>query len=194
MTTRRSTSRFALMLTVFTACFLIAGSALASDAWFHVRVQGGDDEQVSINLPLSLIRSAVAMIPDEVQHDVNDEVQVAINDLDMTWQDLRNFWQDVKDTPDATFATVQTRDETVAVKKEGDFLLVKTTETRDSGSQVDAKLPMSVVDALFSGPEGTLNLAAAIDALADHGPGHLVKVRDGDETVEIWIDHQNLAD
>lgn len=175
------------------ASLFFAGTAVA-DQWFHIKVQGADDEVVTVNLPMSLIRSAIAMIPEDVQSDVNDELQVQIDDLDMNWQDLRNFWYEVKNSPEATYVTVQTRDETVAVKKEGDFLLVKTTESNDDGTHVDVKVPLLVIDALFSGPEGTLDFSAALEALADYGPGHLVSVRDGDETIKIWIDHQNLAD
>ncbi|MCG8462455.1 MAG: hypothetical protein MI919_39730 [Holophagales bacterium] len=183
----------ALPILVFLLSLLFAGTAFA-EQWIHVRVEGSDDELVTVNLPLSLVRSAAAMIPEEVKTDVNEEVRVQIDDLDMDWQDLRSFWEEVKSSPEATFVTVQTRDETMAVKKEGDFLLVQTTESRNSEVEVDIQVPLMVVDALFSGPDGTLDFAAAIDALASYGPGHLVSIRDGDETVRIWIDGQNLAD
>ncbi len=80
------------------------------------------------------------------------------------------------------------------VKKEGDFVLVKTTESSEDGSNVDVKFPLAVVDALLSGPEGTFDFVAAIQALADYGPGELVTVRDGNETVRVWIDDQNESD
>ncbi len=51
-----------------------------------------------------------------------------------------------------------------------------------------------MIDALLSGEEGTLNFEAAVEALADEGYGHLVSVRDGDDTVKIWIDDQNESD
>ena len=79
----------------------------------------------------------------------------------------------------------------MVVKKEGEFILVQTTEHSDRGAEVDAKLPLTVVDALLSGPEGTFDFTAALQALADFGPGELVTVRDGEETVRVWIDDQN---
>ena len=173
--------------------FVLATASFA-DQWLHVKVESADDERVTVNLPLSLMEAAMQMIPEEVTADINGDIEVAIDDVDLDWQDLRTFWESVKDSPEATFATVETKDEKVAVKKEGDYLLVKTTEFSDRGAEVNVKLPMSVVDGLFSGPEGTLNFAAAIQALADHGEGHLVSIRDGDETVRVWIDNQNEAD
>ncbi len=174
--------------------WMVSASAFASDQWLHVKIEGDGDERVTVNLPLSLMEAALNMIPEDVNAEVNNEIQVAIDDVDMSWQDLRAFWQSLKDSPEATFATVETRDEKVAVKKEGEYLLVKTTEVRNGGSEIDVQLPMAVVDGLFSGPEGTLNFSAAIQALADHGGGHLVSIRDGNENVRIWIDDQNEAD
>lgn len=171
----------------------LAGAA-AADQWLHVKVEGSNDERVTVNLPLSLMEAAVAMIPEEVTAEMEGEIQVAIDDVNMDWQDLRNFWQSVKDTPETTFATIETKDETVVVKKEGAFLKIRTSEMGDHGADVDVQLPMAVVDALFSGPEGTLNFAAAIRALAEEGNGHLVQIKDGDDTVRVWIDDNDTAD
>ena len=185
---RYKTSSLALLL----ACLLLAPAALAAEQWIHVKVESADDERVTVNLPISMVRSVAAMLPADVTTDIDAEMRVAIDDLDMEWQQLRDFWRSVQDAPEATFATVQTRDETFEVKKEGDYLLVQTTEATDT--EINVQLPMAVVDALFSGPEGTLDFVAALDALASHGTGHLVSIRDGDETVKVWIDDRNLVD
>lgn len=169
--------------------FLLTGSALA-EHWIHVKVEGAGDERVTVNLPVSLMQAAAAMIPQEV----DDDVHIAIDDLDMSWDDLLAFWQEVKAAPEATFVTVESQDESVVVRKEGEFVLVQTLEGHENGAQVDVKFPMAVVDALLSGPEGTLDFEAALDALAAFGPGNLVTVRDGDETVRVWIDDRNEAE
>lgn len=184
----KTSAPLAVLFSIF-----LAGSAMA-DQWLHVKVEGSGDERVTVNLPLSLMEAAVAMIPEEVTTDLEGEIQVAIDDVDMDWQDLRNFWQSVKDTPEATFATVETQNETVEVKKEGAYLKIRTTELRGNGADVDVQLPLAVVDALFSGPDGTINFAAAVRALAEEGDGHLVQIKDGDETVRVWIDDNDTAD
>ena len=166
------------------------GTALA-DQWIHVKVENAaDDELVTVNLPFSLMSAAVAMIPEEAK----SEGEIAIEDLDMDWQELMSLWREVRDAPDSTFVTVESRDEKVVVRKEGEFVLIKTTESTEHGADVDVKFPLAVVDALLSGPEGTFNFEAAIAALSDFGPGELVTVRDGDETVRVWIDDRNEAD
>ena len=171
------------------AAFAFTGSAFAdSGKWIHIKVKDGGDENVTINLPLSLVNAAVALIPPEAQAEIHDEMEVAFDDLHMSWSDLRNLWEEVREAPEATFVTVQSRDETVVVRKEGSYLLVETAEANDRGAQVDVKFPLAVVDALLSGPDNTLDFQAALRVLADQGHGHLVSVRDGDETVKIWID------
>ncbi|MCP3956236.1 MAG: hypothetical protein GY719_00095 [bacterium] len=178
-------------LSILLLLFLVFAGAAAADQWIHVKVENTQDEElVTVNLPFSLLNAAVAMIPEEVRH----EGEIAIDDLDMDWNELMDLWREIKDAPEATFVTVETRDENVVVRKEGDFLVVRTTEHTEHGAEVNAKLPLSVVDALLSGPEGTFDFQAALSALADHGPGELVTVRDGDETVRVWIDDQNEAD
>ena len=165
----------------------LAGTAFAEN-WIHVKVESdGGEENVTVNLPVSLLSAAAAMIP----KDIHKEAHIELDELDMSWDDLMNLWREIKDAPAATFVTVETDDETVKVRKEGDYVIVKTTEREDDGAQVDVRFPLAVVDALFSGADGTLNFEAALQALVDHGPGNLVSVRDDDETVRIWIDDQN---
>ena len=172
------------------AALTFAGAA-AAEQWIHVKVENHhDDEMVTINLPFSLLNAAVAMIPADIQADG----RIAIDDLDMDWNELMELWREIKNAPEATFVTVETRDEHVVVRKEGDFLVIKTTEHTEHGADVDVKFPLAVIDALLSGPEGTFDFQAALSVLADYGPGELVTVRDGDETVRVWIDDRNETD
>ena len=173
---------------------LTATTAFAAEKWIHIKVNDGNDEQVTVNLPLSLISAAAALIPDEARDQAQREVEVAFDDLHLEWSELIQFWEEVKKAPEATFVTVQTRDEKIRVRKEGMYVLVETTESSSRGTQVDVKFPLSVIDALLSGPQGTLDFEAALNALAAEGDGHIVSVRDGDDTVRIWIDEQNEAE
>ncbi len=178
-------------LIAFTLFALTFTGIAAADQWIHVKVENQHDEElVTVNLPFSMLHAAVAMIPE----DARTRGEISIDELDMDWNELMNLWSEIKNAPEATFVTVKTRDENVVVKKDGDFLLVETTERSGHGADVDVKLPLTVVDALLSGPEGTFDFAAAIEALAAYGPGELVTVRDGDETVRVWIDDSNQAD
>ncbi len=61
-------------------------------------------------------------------------------------------------------------------------------------SQVEIKVPMKVVDALFSAGKDELDLVAALHALSAQGDTELVSVKDQDNTVRIWLDSKNVAD
>ena len=183
-------AKAAAMSLVLLLALTLTATAASADQWIHIKVNENSGEEVSVNLPLSLVGAAAALIPE----DVNKEAQIAIDDVDMSWQDLMNFWEEVKSAPEATFVTVQSKDENIEVKKEGNFLLVRTVESTDRGANVNVRFPLAVVDALLSGPEGTLNFEAALYALAEHGEGNLVSVIDGEDTVRIWIDDRETAD
>lgn len=170
--------------------FLCTPMVLA-DQWIHVEVESPrDEETVKIQLPMSLMSAAIAMIPD----DIRMEGEIEIDDLDLDWHELMALWGEIEDAPDATFITIEGRDETVRVEKSDGFLLVRTSERGKYGSDVDIKLPLEVVDALLSGPEGTFDFEGALYALANFGAGELVTVRDGDETVKVWIADHAVAD
>ncbi|HVR29493.1 MAG TPA: hypothetical protein VMS86_08155, partial [Thermoanaerobaculia bacterium] len=93
------------------ALFLAAApGVLAQERWFHVRVTEGGSQptHVAVNLPLSLVEAALRLLPEQVHR----EIDVELNDVDFRIEDLRQFWQDVRDQEDATFVTVESPDAT----------------------------------------------------------------------------------
>jgi hypothetical protein len=70
----------------------------------------------------------------------------------------------------------------------------KTETATTHESQVDVKVPMKVVDALFSAGKDELDLAAALRVLATFGDTELVTVKADDATVRIWLDSKNVTD
>jgi hypothetical protein len=181
-----------LKITLAVLLLLVSASvAGASDRWFHVHVDEGEGgAEVMVNLPLSLVESAVKMIPAEIE----EEVRIELDEADFDLEDLRALWQEMRAGEDATYVTVREEDQTVEVRKQGEYLLVNTTESTEDGARVDVRFPLVVVDALFSGEEGRLDFAAAVRALADYGDGDMVTVRDRETTVRVWVDDRNASD
>ncbi len=164
---------------------LTAGAAAASDLWVHVKVV--DDEgktNVTVNLPLTFLEKALAMVPEEHL----EGGKIALEEMEINAAQLRELWQTVQDTPNMTFVTVEGENETIEVAKDGTYLLVRTVESTDQGAQVNVKLPLAVVDALLSGEGNQLDIRAAFAALAAHGQGELVTVSDHRAHVRVWID------
>lgn len=168
---------------------LAAGAHASSDLWLHVRVDEGGGAKVSVNLPVSMLDKALAMIPEEHMRDHHfDGGKIRIDDMDLTISDLRELWAEIKNSPDMTFVTVEEEHENVRVWKEAGTLFVSVQEDRRDET-VDVKIPLQVIDALLSSEEeGTLDLQAAMQALVEHGEGELVAVSGGDEEVRVWVD------
>jgi hypothetical protein len=182
-------TRFRFIVAALAAFLLVAAGASAQERWFHVVVnEGGEDAaNVTINLPLALIETALKLIPTEVHEEMNIEFSEAGIDL----EDLRDFWQEVSNSDDATFVTVESGDETVRVAKEGDFLVARTEQHTADGAQVDVRFPFAVLDALFAEGSESLDLAGAIRALADYTDGDIITVTDDNTSVRVWVDSQN---
>jgi hypothetical protein len=61
-------------------------------------------------------------------------------------------------------------------------------------SKVEIKIPMKVVDALFSAGKDELDLVAALHALSTYGDTELVSVKDDESTVRVWLDSKNVSE
>ena len=68
----------------------------------------------------------------------------------------------------------------------------ETASTHES--KVDVKVPMKVVDALFSAGKDELDLGAALRVLSTFGDTELVTVKADDATVRIWLDSKNVTE
>ena len=153
--------------------------------WIHIEVlEGGQKEAtVKVNLPIKLARTALQMAPD----DVMDDGHIRIDNNDLSVSDLRKMWKDVRDAGDAEFVTVQEKDSTVKISRKGSKLYVHVDEPGNR-DQVRVEVPISLVDALLAGNGDTLNVDAAVAELERMGPGEVVHVMDGEDSVRIWIE------
>jgi len=162
----------------------LAAEAPARDLWLHVNVREAAGGRVSVNLPVAVVEKVAALVPDDARH----SGRVRMGDRDLSAAQLRDLWRAVKDGPDATYVTVDEKDGKVRVAKSGRYLLVRADGSHARRSQVDVRVPISVVEALLSGDGDELNVGAALQALARHGEGELVTVDDEKDTVRIWVD------
>ncbi|MDX1388198.1 MAG: hypothetical protein R3344_03360, partial [Acidobacteriota bacterium] len=103
--------------------------------------------------------------------------------------DIRAIWEGLRGSPDGDFVTVRGAGENVRVAKSEGYLLVDVDEEDE---KVRVRLPVEVVDALFTGTDDDdqLNLIGAIEALSRHAGEEIVTVESGSETVRIWIDNE----
>ena len=159
------------------------GAQDAPQPWLHIQITGGDDtERVSVNVPLSAAEALLAMAPPEVIA----QGQEGLADRGISVSALREMWGQLKDVGDAEFVTIEEGNETIRIARAGDHVEILVNDT-DDGETVNVEIPITVVDGLLAGQGDTLNLEAALEAIRGLR-GDVVRVRERDRQVRIWID------
>ena len=197
-------------LTAATTLLLIPGFALAQapsaktssapsttsakqDRWLHVRVISSDakGETVRVNVPLELAEKVLPAINHDRLHDGKVKIDCAhLNDVD-----LRAMVEAIRTAKDGEYVTVQGNDNDVRVAKQDNHLIIHVLDKgKSKRSQVEIKVPMKVIDALFSAGKDELDLVAALHALSGTGDTELVSVKADDNTVRVWLDSKNVTD
>jgi ABC-type oligopeptide transport system substrate-binding subunit len=168
-------------------------STSSGDRWLHVRVTnpGSKEETVRVNVPLELAEKVLPTINKDRLH----SGKVRFDDIDCHGVDLRALADAVRTSKDGEFVTVQNKDADVRVAKQNGTLFVHVIDkNRAKKSQVEVRVPMRVVDALFSAGKDELDLVAALRALSSQGDTELVSVKDEENTVRVWLDSKNVTD
>jgi hypothetical protein len=163
------------------------------DRWLHVRVIGtdGKGETVRVNVPLELAEKVLPAINHDRLHDGKVKIDCAhVNDVD-----LRAMVDAIRTAKDGEYVTVQGSDNDIRVAKQSNYLIVHVLDKgKSKKSQVEIKIPMKVVDALFSAGKDELDLVAALHALSAAGDTELVSVKDEENTIRVWLDSKNVTD
>jgi hypothetical protein len=163
------------------------------DMWLHVRVDSPDSqgERVRVNIPVELAEKVLPTI----NHDKLHGGKISINCTHGEDVDLRALMEAVRTAKDGEYVTVQSDDSDVRVAKQGGHLIIHVLDKgKSKKEQVEVKVPMRVVDALFSAGKDDLDLVAALHVLAGMGDTELVSVKDEENTVRIWVDSKNVTE
>ena len=205
---------------VLAAATLLASAAIAQDTtssssgkaeqWIHVRVESKEDhgETVRVNVPVDMAAKVLPAINKNNLHDG----KVRIDSMHTGDVDLRVILDAVRSSRDGEYVTVQNKENDVRVAKSAGYLYIHVTDKSEGKkaaakdektgaktgtaheSRVEIKVPMKVVDALFSAGKDELDLVAALKVLSAHGDTELVTVKDSENTVRVWVDSKNVAD
>ena len=177
-----------MTLAVVSAAGAAKMEAQQSRPWIHVQVNepGENGKNARINLPLALAEVALSVVSDEVV----SKGQIKLDEHDISVEDLRLVWNELKASGDVEFLTMQEKDKEVRIAREGDRIRIhvdKADGNDDGDKQVRIEVPVTLVDALLSGEEDRLDLQAALAELTEER-GDIITVRDGETRVRVWID------
>lgn len=183
---RRSTR---IVLTIAALGGPLGASAWAETVpWLHVRVEEPRREaKVSVNLPLSVVEAALKAAPEKIVSD--GKIQLGGHRHDLSLSDLRRLWTELRATGDAELVSVEDGDETVRIARAGNLVQIRVQKPGRE-EQVHVDLPVTLVDALLSGEGESVDLKAAL-AEVRKLRGDIVRVKDDDSQVRIWIDEAN---
>ncbi len=135
-----------------------SNTSSTSERWLHVRVISSDSkgETVRVNVPLEMAEKVLPAINKDRLHNG----KVKFDDHEMDGVDLKALLDAVRTSKDGEYVTVQGSDSDVRVAKQNGYMFVHITDKRSyhsakdgkssDRSQVEVKIPMKVVDALFS--------------------------------------------
>jgi hypothetical protein len=155
--------------------------------WIHIHVEETKDaSKVNVNLPFSLVEAAIAMCPEGVH---GGKIHFDHHGSDISLAKAREIWKELRAAKDSEIVTVEEKDETVKVFREGDDVRVSVVHPGEKQT-VDVRVPVSVVDALLSGEGEDANVKGAIQEL-EKLRGDVVRVEDKDSKVRIWIDERS---
>mgnify|MGYP006290558205 CR=1 FL=1 len=160
----------------------------ADDSWVHVRVDEADGAEVAVNLPISLVDVAL----EASDHEAFDADDLRIDpDGDITVDELRRMWKELRDAGEGEFVNVRDGDERVRVYRRGDRVHVEVDE--DGVEKVRVRMPAAVVDALLGAEGDRLDLPAAARELAKIGDREVVRIDDDGTRVRIWVDRSGAG-
>ena len=146
------------------------------------------DFSVNINLPLSVVEplfrlAAPLIVP-------AGQVAMPGYDTPLDMEAMHSLWRAIESVGDTEFLTVESEDETVRIARTGDQIHVQMEECDEEGSETaDIRLPIVILDALFSGDSNTLNVSAAVDRLTELR-GDIVHATGDDYQVRVWVDER----
>jgi hypothetical protein len=181
------THRLALVAAVALAAASLPAEALErhDGAWLHVAVDEAPPRgaSVRVNLPLSLVEAALALMPEAG----TGQVRVALDDSDLSLAELEARWRRLGGRS-GTLLTVEERSLTTIVSRQGGFLVLDHHDRRHGDERVEVRIAAPVVDALFAGEGDRLDLGGALRALAAAGTGEVTARSDSGDRVRIWVD------
>ena len=172
-------------------------AAQTGTAWLHVRVEEAKEaSKVSVNLPMAVVEAVLKASPEIIEK--HGKVHFG-DEHGLKMADIRKAWKALAEVGDAELVTVESEDENVRVMRKGDLVQVfvdskaragKDGKPAKGGEEVRVEVPVSLVDAFLSGEGEEGNIQAAVAELQKRR-GDIVRVKDDDSNVRVWIDEQN---
>lgn len=184
--------RVCVWMAAFTATAALGAGALSAQTpaagptpWLHVRVnESARSSKVSVNLPMPVVEAALKAAPEVIALD--GHIRIGCGRHRVALADLRNVWQELRTAGDTELVSVEEKDETVKVARKGDLVQIRVSKAGDK-EEVQVDVPVGLLDAVLASEGDTVDLKTVVRELQKRR-GDVVRVRDKESTVRVWID------
>jgi len=184
--TSLSTNRIPMAILRFTLLAALCAPVALARGEVHLRVEVTDEDsgemRVQLDMPLTSIESLLDVLASQMHGAFN-------MDFGQHGLGMRRIYRALRDEDMTDFLQIHDGDKHVKIWKDQNAFQVRVTRDGDSRPVVSVYLPLTVLDALFSGPdESPLALQFALEELKQAAPLTLVEVYDDQRTVKIWLE------
>jgi hypothetical protein len=145
-----------------------------------VREGGPDGHRIVVPVPLVFAQAALAVAPIAAPVDKLRVPDEALEHMGLA----REVLEALAAAPDGELVRVEERDERVVITKEGRFLKVRVSGTRED---VTVNVPLQLALQALPGADGRLRTTALAAALGSVRFTDLVLVQDGNDHVHVWV-------
>lgn len=163
---------------------LMLSMAISENGWFHLQVHEGGQEQLALNVPVSVVSTVVPVLESHMGDFPRKKVRMGRSEWSVA--EMRELWNALKSQGSGELANLQTPEQNLRIMLDEDHLMIDSQDA--SKEKVHVRVPVPVVDALLSGTGDELNLTAGLEALSALGSSDLLEVQTADAEIRVWID------
>ena len=166
---------------IVSSALIVIVSAQQIQPWLHIQIEGQEDENSEINLPIALLEVMLSMTPEQVVSD--GQVKIG-KEHSISIKLLREMWQKTLNANNSEIITFKEINRVVSITKSDELIEIRIDETDGT---VQASFPVVIIDALLSGKSDNLAIAPAITALKNLR-GDIIYISENNRKIRVWID------
>ena len=160
-----------ILVTVIAGLFF-ASAAQAAQPMIHVSVEGAQEQNIKVQVPISMLEAFRPAITDALGQASHGNQEI----------DFRELWQQIKAAGPNEFVNIQNGDGNISVSTTETHLVVNGDQ---GAEQFHVTVPLTLGDALFEGEQ--VDFDALMATLEQMQGQDLINVNSSDAQIRVWV-------
>ena len=160
------------ILVTLIAGLFFASAAQAAQPMIHVSVEGADDQDIKVQVPIAMLEAFRPAITDALS-------QASLENHEI---DFRALWQEMKAAGPNEYVNINNGDGQITVSTTQTHLVVNGDQ---DDQQFHVQVPLSLGDALFSGEQ--VDFDALLATLSQLEGQDLINVNSSEAKIRVWV-------